>query len=53
MFTKDDFRKYFGQLARMERKMIYGVHELAGEIDDSALKKTLHDIGEREIKHYN
>ena len=53
MFTKDDFRKYFGQLARMERKMIYGVHELAGEIDDSALKKILHDIGEREIKHYN
>ncbi len=52
MFTKEDYEKYFDQIARVERKMIYGVYDLGREIEDPSLRRVLEKIGEDEVRHY-
>ncbi len=52
MFTKEDYDKYFEQIARVERKMIYGVYDLGREIDDPLITNVLKKIGDDEVRHY-
>ncbi len=52
MFTREDYEKYFLQVAHVERKMVFGVYDLAREIDEPSLIKLLQKIGEDEIRHY-
>jgi len=51
MFSKEDYGKYFNQLASIERKMIYGTHELAAEAD-AAIREILKKIENDKIKRY-
>jgi hypothetical protein len=52
MFTDTDYEKYFDQIGRVERKMIYGVYDLAEEIKDPALSGGFKKIGDDEVRHY-
>jgi len=52
MFTKEDYEKYFDQIAHVERKMIYGVYDLAREVDDTPIARVLQRVGDDEIRHY-
>ena len=52
MFTKDDYDKYFDQIARVERKMIYGAYDLGRQIDDPGITRVLQKIGDDEVRHY-
>ena len=52
MFTDEDYKEYFDQIARVERKMIYGVYDLSCEIDDPFVTRVLKKIGEDEVRHY-
>ncbi len=52
MFTKDDYAAYFDQIARIERKMIYGVYDLKEEIKDPGTSRVLQKIGDDEVRHY-
>ncbi len=52
MFTDADYEKYFDQIGRVERKMIYGVYDLAEEIKDPAILRSLQKIGDDEVRHY-
>lgn len=52
MFTKEDYDHYFDQIARVERKMIYGVYDLGREIDDPSITRVLQKIGDDEVRHY-
>lgn len=52
MFTKDDYAAYFDQIARVERRMIYGVYDLKEEIKDPGISRVLQKIGDDEVRHY-
>lgn len=52
MFTRQDYIDYFDQIARVERKMIYGVHDLAEQLQVSEWARILQKIGGDEIRHY-
>jgi hypothetical protein len=52
MFTKEDYGKYFDQIAQVERKMIYGVYDLGHEINDPSIARVLEEIGNDEVRHY-
>jgi hypothetical protein len=52
MFTDTDYEKYFDQIGRVERKMIYGVYDLALEIRDPAISRVLQRVGDDEVRHY-
>lgn len=52
MFTEEDYLEYFRQIARVERKMIYGSYELAGRMGVSRFSGILHKIGQDEVRHY-
>jgi hypothetical protein len=52
MFTDEDYERYFDQIGRVERKMIYGVYDLAEEIKDPAMVGVFQKIGDDEVRHY-
>lgn len=52
MFTKEDYDRYFEQIAHVERKMIYGVYDLAREIDEPSISRILQRVGDDEVRHY-
>ena len=52
MFTRDDYAAYFDQIARVERKMVYGVYDLREEIRDPGISRALEKIGDDEARHY-
>jgi len=52
MFTREDYEKYFFQIAHIERKMVYDVHDLAGEIDELSVTGVLRKVGDDEVRHY-
>lgn len=52
MFTKEDYENYFEQLARVERKMTYGVYDLGREIHDPSIVRILQKVGDDEVRHY-
>lgn len=52
MFTSADYEKYFDQIARVERKMIYGSYELGLDREDPAVVRFLKRIGDDEVRHY-
>jgi hypothetical protein len=52
MFTKEDYEDYFEQLARIERKMTYGVYDLGREIHDPSIARVLRKVGDDEVRHY-
>jgi hypothetical protein len=53
MFTKEDPENFFEQLARVQRKMVYGAYELGALIDDPSLAGALKKIGDDEVRHYS
>ena len=53
MFTKEAYENYFGQIARVERKMLYGVSELGRLIKDPSMGGVLKKIGDDEVRHYD
>ena len=53
MFTKEDYAAYFGQIARVERKMAYGAYDLAHQLGDSKIARILEKIGDDEVRHYD
>jgi hypothetical protein len=52
MFTREDYEKYFFQIAHVERKMVYGVYDLASELDEPSLMGVLRKVGDDEVRHY-
>jgi hypothetical protein len=52
MFTREDYEKYFDQIARIERKMIYRAYDLGREVDDPLIVRILKKIGDDEVRHY-
>ena len=52
MFTKADYDDYFEQIARVERKMVYGCYELARLVEDPSVVGVLKKIGDDEVRHY-
>jgi len=52
MFTKEDYKKYFDQIARIERTMIYMAHDILSKLEDKSAKEVLRDIGNDELRHY-
>lgn len=52
MFTKEDYKKYFEQIARLERLMIYLVRDILLLIEDEELRKVLGKIADDEVRHY-
>jgi hypothetical protein len=52
MFTDKDYDDYFDQIARVERKMVYGAYDLGREIDEPSLLRVLEKIGDDEVRHY-
>jgi len=52
MFTNEDYRDYFDQIARVERKMIYGAYDLGRDLNEPSLQRILQKIGDDEVRHY-
>lgn len=52
MFTKENYKEYFDQIARTERMMIYRVHNILPHLDDGSVKTVLEGIAQDELKHY-
>ncbi|MDO8663087.1 MAG: PilZ domain-containing protein [Candidatus Omnitrophota bacterium] len=52
MFSKDDYKEYFQQIAGVERLMIYNVQDLLILLDDQELKYTLRNVASDESRHY-
>jgi len=52
MFTNRDYQDYFDQIARVERKMIYGAYDLGRDLNEPSLQRILQKIGDDEVRHY-
>jgi len=52
MFSKDDYKEYFEQIAALERFMLYNLQDLLILLDDQELKYTLRNVASDEAKHY-
>lgn len=52
MFTRADYERYFDEIARVERKMVYKSYDLCRELDEPVLVQALRKIGDDEIRHY-
>ena len=52
MFTKEDYVEYFGQLAVIEREMIYRVEDDLSLIEDSHIRTLLERVLQDECRHY-
>ena len=52
MFTKEDYDNYFEQIARVERKMVYGCYSLGLLTQDPTVSAVLKKIGDDEVRHY-
>lgn len=53
MFSKDDYREYFEEIARLEDFMAHNVKEILSRLDDEQYKDSLRKVADDEIKHYN
>jgi hypothetical protein len=52
MFTREDYIRYFEQLAHVERKMIYLVNDMVAQLSDEQVINNLRRIAADEAKHY-
>ena len=52
MFTKEDYRQYFEEIALTERAMVYQLEDVINSIEDTDIIKPLETIGMDEIRHY-
>jgi len=52
MFTKEDYVEYFGQLAVIEREMIYRLEDDLSVVEDSHIRTLLERIRQDECRHY-
>lgn len=52
MFTKEDYKKYFEQIAGIERLMICLVRDMLLLVEDEELRGTLSRIAGDEVRHY-
>lgn len=52
MFTKEDYKKYFEQIAGIERLMICFVRDMLLLVEDEELRGTLNRIAGDEVRHY-
>ena len=52
MFTKEDYKEYFEQIASLERKMIYGLEDIFLSLDDEETRRTLNVVAADEKNHY-
>lgn len=53
MLTKEDYISYFEQIARVERKMIYGCCDLASRLSEPKFVRILQRIRDDEVRHYS
>lgn len=53
MFTREDYIRYFEQLAHVERKMIYIVNDTIAQLTDERIINSLRKIAADEVKHYS
>lgn len=53
MFTKEDYKAYFDEVAMMERAMIYQAEELIASVKDPVITNPLNSIANDEIRHYS
>jgi hypothetical protein len=53
MFTNNDYKEYFEQIARVERAMIYDLQDLVLIMKDGKNKKILENITDDEVRHYS
>ena len=52
MFTRDDYKQYFEEIALTERAMVYQVEDIISVIDEGQTKNILNVIVSDEIRHY-
>ena len=53
MFTKKDYIRYFEEISRVERKMIYLTNEMISKLKDEKVINALRRIAADEAKHYS
>ena len=53
MFTREDYVRYFEQLAHIERKMIYLVNDTVAQLTDQRVINNLRRVAADEAKHYS
>jgi len=53
MFTEQDYREYFADLEKAEKKMIQCLDDILPEISDTDILKTLNSIRSDELRHLN
>jgi hypothetical protein len=53
MFTREDYIRYFEQLAHVERKMIYIVNDTIAQLSDERIINRLRKVAADEAKHYS
>lgn len=52
MFTEQDYKEYFDQIASLERLMVYRLYEVLFVVEDQAIWRALEEIGRDERRHY-
>ncbi len=53
MFTREDYIRYFEQLAHVERRMIYLVNDTIAQLSDESIINNLRKVAADEVKHYS
>jgi hypothetical protein len=53
MFTREDYIRYFEELAHVERKMIYLVNDTIAQLNDKRILHNLERVAADEAKHYS
>jgi hypothetical protein len=53
MFTREDYLRYFEELAHIERKMIYIVNDAVAQLGDQRVINSLRRVAADEAKHYS
>lgn len=53
MFTKEDYKEYFEQIARCERDMLFAVQDALLLIKDENIRSTIERVARAEVRHYS
>ena len=52
MFSKEDYKEYFQQIAALERAMIFNMFDVMTLLDDEKIKNSLIKVANDEKRHY-
>lgn len=53
MFTEDDYKQYFGQIASTEKAMMGIVRGILFKTEDAQIKEVIGRVANDELRHYS